>query len=157
MVMEQENDQQGRPTLYKEEYAQQAQKLCKFGATDVEIAEFFDVSVRTIHRWKTEHEEFCHSISIGKEYADSRVERALYEKATGFSYKEDKAFKCRDGDGAERVEVVTLDMQAPADTPAMIFWLKNRKKAEWRDKIEHEHGGPDGQPITVKLIELVGE
>ena len=29
----------------------------------------------------------------------------------------------------------------PPDTTAGIFWLKNRKPAEWRDKQEVEHSG----------------
>lgn len=146
-------DGAGRPSLYKPEYAEQAEKLCRFGATDVEIAEFFDVSVRTVHRWKLDHEEFCHSISIGKESADSRVERALYERATGFTFKEDQAFKCRDSDGAEKVEVVTLEKQVPAETAAMIFWLKNRKKAEWRDKVEQEITGANGGAIAFTWLQ----
>lgn len=31
--------------------------------------------------------------------------------------------------------------QVAPDTTAQIFWLKNRKPAEWRDKREIEHGG----------------
>lgn len=31
--------------------------------------------------------------------------------------------------------------QVSPDTTAQIFWLKNRKPAEWRDKREIEHGG----------------
>ena len=49
-----------RPSKYKPEFAAQAAKLCALGATDVEIADFFEVDVRTIHRWKGEFEEFCH-------------------------------------------------------------------------------------------------
>lgn len=145
----------GRPTDYKSEYVAQVEKLCRFGATDVEIAEFFDVSVRTIHRWKLDHEDFCHSISIGKESADARVERALYERATGFTFKEDQAFKCRDSGGAEKVEVVTLEKQVPAETAAMIFWLKNRKKEAWRDKVEVGGNGPEGEIIHKVVREVV--
>ncbi|HLS07388.1 MAG TPA: hypothetical protein VK079_05485, partial [Bacillota bacterium] len=34
---------------------------------------------------------------------------------------------------------VTKEVQP--DTTAQIFWLKNRKPAEWRDKQEIEHTG----------------
>ncbi len=33
----------GRPTKYKEEYAFQAEKLCRLGATDKEMADFFNI------------------------------------------------------------------------------------------------------------------
>lgn len=43
----------GRPTLYREEYAEQARKLCLLGTTDAELADFFNVAVDTINEWKT--------------------------------------------------------------------------------------------------------
>lgn len=48
----------GRPTEYKDIYAKQAEKLCVLGATDSDLANFFEVSTRTITRWKAEHPEF---------------------------------------------------------------------------------------------------
>lgn len=129
----------GRPTDYKAEYAEQAAKLCALGATDDEMAEFFGVSVRTFHRWKIDHEEFCHSIKSAKEIADERVERSLYQKATGYNYTEEQAIKVKVAQHEEKVEIVEVTRHAPAETPAAIFWLKNRRKEEWRDKQEHEH------------------
>ena len=38
----------------------------------------------------------------------------------------------------------------PPDSTALIFWLKNRKPKDWRDKIEHS--GPDGGPLTVQIV-----
>ena len=49
----------GRPSLYDPDYARQAKKLAELGATDQEIADFFEVDVRTIYRWKHDHDEFC--------------------------------------------------------------------------------------------------
>ena len=138
----------GRPTEYQPEYAAQVEKLCQLGATDSEIADFFGVSVRTIHRWKIEHEEFCHSIKSGKEKADERVERSLYQKATGYDYTEEQAIKIKVEQHKEEVEVVQITKHAPADTTAAIFWLKNRRKDQWRDKQEHEVTGKDGTPLN---------
>lgn len=56
----------GRPTGFKPVFAKQAQKLAKLGATDIEIADFFGVTVRTLHRWKAEYKEFCHSLKVSK-------------------------------------------------------------------------------------------
>jgi hypothetical protein len=144
-----EKDQGGRPSLFDPKYIEQAEKLCKLGATDAELADFFGVSVRTLHRWKAENEEFCHSIKLGKDVADTRVERALYEKATGFAYTEEQAFKVRNSDGSETLETIEVERLAPPDTTAMIFWLKNRKKSDWRDKIEQELTGADGGPVRI--------
>ena len=74
----------GRPTDYCDDYARQVVKLSELGATDQEIADFFDVHVSTIHRWKHVHPEFCDTLKIGKEVADNRVERSLYQREIGY-------------------------------------------------------------------------
>jgi len=38
----------GRPSGYREEFAEQARKLCRLGATDKELADFFGVDEATI-------------------------------------------------------------------------------------------------------------
>jgi hypothetical protein len=44
--------------------------------------------------------------------------------------------------------------ELPPDTTAMIFWLKNRKRDQWRDRVDNEHTGKDGGPIeTVTKVE----
>lgn len=126
----------GRPTKFKAEYVEQARKLCELGFTDVELAKFFEVSEVTLNAWKSKHPEFLKSLKVGKEEADTRVERSLYHRAIGYSHTEDKIFN----DGGEPLIVPTIK-HYPPDTTAAIFWLKNRKTAEWRDKQDVEHTG----------------
>ncbi|HEY8343369.1 MAG TPA: helix-turn-helix domain-containing protein [Calditerricola sp.] len=146
--------EEGRPSEYRAEFAAQAEKLCELGATDNEIAEFFGVSVRTIHRWKHDHEEFCHSIKAGKDKADERVVRSLYHKANGYDYVEEQAIKIKVDQYKEEVRVVPVTKHQPADTAAAVFWLKNRRKFDWRDR--HEVTGEDGGPLQV-VIRRYGE
>lgn len=129
----------GRPTEYQDSYAAQAAKLCTLGATDDELADFFEVHRASIYRWKHEHTDFCDAIKVAKEHADERVERSLYQKATGYTVTEEQAVKIRVEQHKERVEVVQVDRHVPADTTAVIFWLKNRRSGAWRDKQEIEH------------------
>lgn len=140
----------GRPTAYKPEYAKQAEKLCALGATDVELADFFDVEVRTIYRWKSEHDAFCQALKVGKDVADERVTRSLYARANGYEHDE---VDIRVIEG--KIVQTPLRKHYPPDTTAAIFWLKNRRKDEWRDKIDHELGGPNGGPIPFERIERV--
>jgi hypothetical protein len=56
----------GRPSLYREEYAEQARKLCLLGATDQELADFFEIDVRTIYDWKRTKPDFSQAIMRGK-------------------------------------------------------------------------------------------
>lgn len=126
----------GRPTGYKEEYAKQAAKLAELGATDQELANFFEVDVRTIYRWKHDHDEFCQALKVGKDVADDRVERSLYQKAIGYEQEEVKIFM--PGGAVDPVYAPFTAKVAP-DTTAAIFWLKNRRGADWRDKSEQRN------------------
>jgi hypothetical protein len=126
----------GRPTAYKAEYAEQARKLCELGATDVELADFFEVTDRTIYRWSAKHEDFCQALKAGKVAADERVERSLYHKAVGYTHEAVKIFMPA---GAKEPVYAPYREHVPPDTTAAIFWLKNRRGEDWRDKSEVHH------------------
>ncbi len=130
----------GRPSDYEPGFADQARKLCELGATDVDLADFFKVSSRTIPRWAAKHEEFCQALKAGKETADDRVERSLYHKAVGYSFD---ALHFSSFQGI--VTETPYREHVPPDTTASIFWLKNRRQKDWRDRIEHT--GADGGPL----------
>lgn len=134
-----------RPSKYKPEFASQAAKLCKLGATDAQLADFFQVAVSTVNLWKVEHKEFSESIKVPKGEADQRVEQSLYLRAMGYEHDE---VDIRVIGG----ELVKTDIRKfyPPDTTAAIFWLKNRKPAEWRDKTDVEHSGD----LIVKINKL---
>lgn len=149
----------GRPSEYRDEYAAQAAKLCAFGATDDEMADFFEVHRATIYRWKLDHPEFCDAIKNAKEIADERVERSLYQKATGYDYTEEQAIKIKVEQYKEEVEVTEVRRHSPADTTAAIFWLKNRRKDQWRDKqdIDHKHDVSDPLKALMERIAANGK
>ena len=54
----------GRPSKFKPEYVDQARKLAQLGATDREVAEFFNVSEQTPNTWKHVHPEFLESLKL---------------------------------------------------------------------------------------------
>lgn len=121
----------GRPTSYKPEYAKQAEKLCLLGATDAELADFFEVTTVTIWRWQSAHPEFCNALKAGKDEADSRVERSLFQRAVGYTFDSEKVFQFQ---GA--IVRAPIREHLPPDTTAGIFWLKNRRAQEWRERSE---------------------
>src|SRR5581483_513083 len=86
----------GRPPTYRAEFAVQAAKLCALGATDAELADFFGVHERTIGRWQATHPEFGAALKAGKERADERVERSLYQRAVGYTREAVKVYFPRD-------------------------------------------------------------
>lgn len=139
-----------RPSKFKPEFVKQAQKLCDLGATDEDLADFFEVSIRTIANWKSEHLEFLQALKSGKEQADDRVERSLYQRAVGYTH-DATHFSAFQG---QVTETPYRNHIAP-DVTAQIFWLKNRRPDLWRDKQVQEVTGADGAPL-VPIINLTG-
>src|SRR5690554_3019152 len=105
------------------------------GATDREIAELINVSERTLYRMKHRNEELAEVLKVGKAIADDRVEQSLYRRATGYSFDTVKVFMPA---GHIKPVIVPIVEHVPPDTTAAIFWLKNRRKEDWRDKQELE-------------------
>ena len=137
-----------RPTKFEPEYVEQARKLALLGATDREIADFFEVHESTLNRWKLDFPEFCESLKRGKEAADERVERSLYHRAIGYKHDAVKIFNAN----GVPLEVPYIE-HFPPDTTAAIFWLKNRRPADWRDKTQQELTGADGGPVAFTAVE----
>lgn len=145
----------GRPTDYKDEYNGQAEKLCKLGATDSELADFFNCSESTLNLWKLNHTEFSESIKRGKILADANVAERLYQRAMGFEHDSEEIKIVSNGQGeGSSVERVPIRKIYPPDTVAAIFWLKNRQKKKWRDKIETAFTDDEGNPLPVQIIRL---
>lgn len=128
----------GRKSSYKEEYANQALKLCLLGATDKELSEFFSVSEQTLNKWKKDFPEFLESLKKGKNIADANVASKLYNRAIGYDYEEKHYEKKQPKKDVppELVEAKRIKKHVPADTTAAIFWLKNRQPEKWRDRKE---------------------
>lgn len=109
------------------------------GATDKELGDFFDVTEQTVNNWKTAHPEFFESIKSGKLKADAIVAHSLYHRAIGYKHDAVKIISVADGNNqGSHVEQVPYVERYPPDTTAAIFWLKNRRPAEWRDRQEHD-------------------
>lgn len=126
----------GRPSKFRPEFVAQAERLCDLGATDIELADFFGVNTVTIYRWRNSNEEFCKAVRAGKDAADERVERSLYQRAVGYTFESEKVFQFQG-------QIVRADIRehVPPDPGAAFNWLKNRRGERWRDKHEHELSG----------------
>jgi hypothetical protein len=126
----------GRPTKYKPEFCKIGVAMAKLGATDADLASEFAVSIATINLWKVKHPEFSESVKVDKAVADQKVVESLFKRAMGYTVTEEE-IKVIDG----KIERVEVTKHYPPDPTSMIFWLKNRDKANWRDKHEFEHSG----------------
>jgi transcriptional regulator with XRE-family HTH domain len=110
------------------------------GLTDEQIASNMGISKSTLYEWKKKYSDLSDTLKKGKEVIDRMVENALLKSALGYEYLEDGMAK----DGT----VVPLQKVAHPNTTALIFWLKNRKPAQWRDKQELHHEGTIGVTVV---------
>jgi transposase len=112
--------------------------LAEKGLTQRELADFFQVGTSTIEYWLRNKEELRTAVKEGRDIADAKVVRSLYEKATGYKTKEIKVFQ-HEG----QIISEEFDKQYAPDTGAAAFWLKSRCPEKWSDsyQINHNHSG----------------
>lgn len=137
----------GRPTAYNIDYNDQAHKLCLLGATDAELADFFNVNIDTIYEWKKVYQDFSEAVTRGKIIADAEVANSFYNRAKGYDLPSEKVFQYEGG--IIRADTTT---HYPADPGAALNWLKNRQPDKWRDKTNVELTGKDGEAIKPMSI-----
>ena len=78
------------------------------GLTFEQIANNIGINVVTLREWRKKEPTISTVLKKGREVVDYEVENALLKSAL------------------------------EGNTTAQIFWLKNRRKQQWRDKIEYE-------------------
>ena len=143
-------------SAYNEQYHDDwAWSLSLKGATDEEMAEAFGISVRTLHRWKKSYPSLKDSIDAGKEIADAKVKRSLYQRAIGYDAKDVEQIISTDkATGRQHIERtrVTPKHIAP-DTMAIMYWLNNRSKGEFSQRQEITLGGSVKTSPMEKLTE----
>ena len=100
------------------------------GLTDEQIAHNLGVSKHSLIKWKKEKPDFSDAIKKGKEVSDYELENALHKRATGYYYKEETV--------TNKGDVVEIEKYEHANPTSLIFALKNRLPAKYRDKVEQE-------------------
>lgn len=93
--------------------------------TDADIAANMGITPKTLIEWKKNHPQIREALKEGREVVDTKVENALLKAALGYELEEYAII-----DGKKRA----VKKQVPPNVTAMIFWLKNRKYKDWRDK-----------------------
>lgn len=100
------------------------------GLTEKQIAHNMGVGYSTMREWKKRFPELTQTLSKGKEVVDREVENALYKRALGYWVTETETTTFSDG----TTKTTEKRRHIVPDTTAQIFWLKNRKPDEWREK-----------------------
>ncbi len=131
-----------RKSNFKPEYIEQAKKLCLLGATDKEMADFFNTSEKTLNNWKKTYPAFLQSIKSAKILADAEIANKLFNRANGYEHEDVKIMQY------EGVPVIVKYQKVvEPDVTAQIFWLTNRQRDKWKRGNIEEEGGNGGDII----------
>lgn len=123
------------------------------GLTDEQIAENMGIVPSTLYEWKKKYSEISEALKRGKEVVDVEVENALLKRAMGYKYTEVTKELVKNEFGEPELQVTKeVVKEVQPDTTAQIFWLKNRKPKEWRDKQEIEQ-----KTITTDVTNMTDE
>lgn len=119
-----------------EEGLLQLESWARDGLTDEQIAHNMGICRDTLIQWKKKYSDISDTLKRGKDVIDIQVENALLKRALGYSYKEvtrEKVFNPETGQ-YELMPTKEVTKEVVPDTTAQIFWLKNRRPEQWRDK-----------------------
>lgn len=124
-----------------EEGLLQLESWARDGLTDKQIASNMGITEQTLNVWKKNYPSLFESLKRGKAVVDIQVENALLKRALGYSYDEVTKERVLDYDlstgqvvGSHMEVTKTVRKEVQGDTTAQIFWLKNRRPEQWRDK-----------------------
>ena len=114
------------------------------GLIEKQIAHNMGVHETTLRGWKHIFPEIAEALRKGKEVVDREVENALFKSAIGFMQKIRKPVRIREVEydpktgkkikELERWVQVEEEVYIAPQVTAQIFWLKNRKPDQWREK-----------------------
>lgn len=107
------------------------------GLTDPQIAQNMGIGYSTLKDWITKYPAIQAAIKKGKAPVDIQVENALLKRALGYTEEEVITEIIEQPDGKQRKQVRKVKRIFPPDVTAQIFWLKNRKPKQWREKVEN--------------------
>jgi transposase len=111
----------GRPSKYEPRFCEELIEFMGRGYSLTAFAGEIGVARSTINEWMAEHPEFSEATRVGQ----AKRTRAL--------------------------ETTLLAGESGPKVTGHIFALKNADPEGWKDKVQAEHSGPDGDAIRTEL------
>lgn len=136
-------------SAYRDHFPEMIFQLRLLGATEKMIANACNVNLATLHKWASDDDNtnipaIHEAMKRGADIADARVAESLYHRAIGYSHDDVKIVVTKD----EGVVAVPIVKHYPPDAAAGIFWLTNRQRGLWRNRVTNEMTGPDGTALS---------
>lgn len=101
------------------------------GETEGSIARSYGISLTTWTDYKGKYPDFLDAIKRGNVGLDDAVENALAKSAKGYYVEESE--EVFDGVG-KLIKSKKNRRYIPPSQTAQVFWLKNRRKEDWKDR-----------------------
>lgn len=113
------------------------------GLTGEQIADRCGCSRDTLADWKKRFPEISAALAKNAEAVDREVENALLRRAVGYDYTEARTDYTEKDGVREVVKVTETVKHMPPDVRAADFWLRNRKREQYRDRWSDAAGGQE--------------
>lgn len=135
----------GRPAKYDKKMLAVVKAMVKLGAVEHEIADEIGISLTTLRTYARTKKEFSESLKMPPGAANGRVKGALFAKATGYSYEEERIVVVK---GAiKRVKVM---VHMPPSDRAIDLWARSKMRNEFGTVQQVELTGKDGGPLQTE-------
>jgi len=114
-----------RPTDYKSEYSDIAERLVAAGFSTNDLAFAFNVNPRTITNWKKRNPEFKRACNNGKDIVKKKLVASGIKQALGYDYKSSKTVDKLDRTGKPVTEKTTFIQHQTGNYQMLQFLLLN--------------------------------
>lgn len=134
----------------EEENLKKITEWSKLGLFDKQIAKNMGISIATFYLYKKKYPEIAEAIEEGKEVVDIEVENALLKRALGYNSVVSEIKVDKNGNET----IVKRETHIPGDTTAQIFWLKNRRPSEWRERVQVDGNAEEFNKLNELLTKI---
>ncbi|MGO9374043.1 MAG: transposase [Syntrophobacteraceae bacterium] len=157
----QKGGRKGTSKYNSEKHDQLIVVMARYGARDVEIAAELGIAKSTYYEWKKANPGLAAMVRAAKfEYDSDNIEKVLVKSATGYDYTEttkelikDPKVKDAGNDSKAELKLIvtkTVKKHVSPNITAIIFWLKNRRKADWQDAQKLDIGGLESLAESIR-------
>ena len=148
------------PTKYSPDlpdYIRSSVEKTEHGMTYKEVGELLGkkinktgrpIDTKTLWTWRQKYPDFDQAFDDVRLEVIKKVESSLFKSCMGYTVVDTQITENPDG---SKKNVETKKEIGPNVT-AIIYFLGNRARKEWQSVNRVEHSGPEGEPLTVKIL-----